>query len=126
RGAADDLARAIAGRRGSTFGLHRLSFTQLAARAAATGLALGGRLPATALGGEAIAARITFEALTDGALNYFEPVAPFPGFPRALARTIDELRQAGVQPRALEAVGRAGGDLSILLTRFAETCETAA
>jgi hypothetical protein len=33
RGAVDDLARAISMERGATFGLHRLSFTQLAAAA---------------------------------------------------------------------------------------------
>src|SRR6266513_2405963 len=34
RGSVDDLARAISIERGATFGLHRLSFTQLAARLA--------------------------------------------------------------------------------------------
>jgi hypothetical protein len=34
RGSVDDLARAISMERGATFGLHRLSFTQLAARLA--------------------------------------------------------------------------------------------
>ena len=37
RGAVDDLARTIAMEKGATFGLHRLSFTQLAARLAAIG-----------------------------------------------------------------------------------------
>ena len=39
RGAVDDLARTIATETGATFGHHRLSFTQLAARLAAAGLA---------------------------------------------------------------------------------------
>ncbi|HUC99760.1 MAG TPA: hypothetical protein VMR88_14820, partial [Candidatus Polarisedimenticolaceae bacterium] len=39
RGSVDDLARAIALERGATFGLHRFSFTQFAARLAALELA---------------------------------------------------------------------------------------
>jgi len=50
RGSVDDLARAIALERGATFGLHRLSFTQLAARLAAIELASQERAPATAVG----------------------------------------------------------------------------
>lgn len=34
--------------------------------------------PATALGAEAVAARMSFEALRDQALRYFAPVARFP------------------------------------------------
>ena len=95
RGAVDDLARAIAIETGATFGLHRLSFTQLAARLAAADLAARGQSPATALGHEAIAARATFEAAKDQMLEYFSPVAGTPGFPKALARTLLELRLTG-------------------------------
>src|SRR5438067_13425411 len=45
RGAADDLARAVARRAGATFGLNRFSLTGLAARAAAATEAGAGRLP---------------------------------------------------------------------------------
>jgi ATP-dependent helicase/nuclease subunit B len=41
RGAADDLARSVATERGATFGLHRFSLVQLAARLAAPLLAAG-------------------------------------------------------------------------------------
>src|SRR5688500_5173563 len=54
RGSVDDLARAISVERGATFGLHRLSFTQLAARLAALELASRERAPTTALGHEAV------------------------------------------------------------------------
>src|SRR5215216_5774615 len=70
RGAVDDLARTIAMEKGATFGLHRLSFTQLAARLAATELAANGRAPSSALGYEAVAARAAFEAAKDEALDY--------------------------------------------------------
>src|SRR5688572_22602590 len=57
RGAVDDLARTIAMEKGASFGLHRLSFTQLAARLAAADLAANGQAPASSLGYEAVAAR---------------------------------------------------------------------
>ena len=47
RGSVDDLARAISLERGATFGLHRMSFTQLAARLAVLELASRGRAPTT-------------------------------------------------------------------------------
>src|SRR5919198_2119393 len=54
RGSVDDLARAISLERGATFGLHRLSFTQLAARLAVMELASRERTPTTTLGHEAV------------------------------------------------------------------------
>src|SRR6185369_3087951 len=65
RGSVDDFARSIAVDKGATFGLHRLSFTQLAARLAAADLAALGQAPASSLGQEAIAARAAFEASKD-------------------------------------------------------------
>ena len=62
RGAADDLARAVALARGATVGLHRFSFAQLAARLAAPVLAARGIAPVTLIGSEAVAARATFDA----------------------------------------------------------------
>jgi CRISPR/Cas system-associated exonuclease Cas4 (RecB family) len=113
----DDLTRAIAMDRGATFGLHRLSFTQLAARLAAADFAGRGHTPATALGHEAIAARATFEAAKDQALEYFLPVSATPGFPRALARTLLELRLASEPSPPLGRLSRSGPDLAELLDR---------
>ena len=117
RGAVDDLARAIAIEKGATFGLHRLSFTQLAARLAAGELAANGHAPSSALGYEAVAARAAFEAAKDEALDYFSPVSNTPGFPKALARTLQELRLAGVASRSLTGLLRSGPDLADLLDR---------
>lgn len=125
RGAADDFARSIAITVGATLGIHRLSVTQLAARLAAPCLASDGRAPATYLGSEAVAARATFDAQRDGALAYFAPVARMPGFPLALARTLQELRLAGVSARALGALPLGGADLAALLERFDEQFATA-
>ncbi|HXG54521.1 MAG TPA: PD-(D/E)XK nuclease family protein [Vicinamibacterales bacterium] len=120
RGAADDLARSIAVESGATIGLHRFSLTQLAARLAAPSLAGEGRAVATGLGAEAVAARATFDAQQEHALTYFDPVAMMPGFARALARTLQELRLAGVEPSALASMPLGGADLSVLLEKFEE------
>src|SRR5688500_16612929 len=94
RGAADDLARLVAKHAGATFGLARFSLMELAARAAARRLAGAGRATATRTGTEATAARVVFDAIAAGDLAYFGPVASMPGFPKALARTLHELRLA--------------------------------
>ncbi len=120
RGAVDDLARSIARQSGATLGLHRFSVTQLAARLAAPRLAGQGLAPSSALGTEAVAARAVFDAEQEGALAYFAPVAKTPGFPRALTRTIQELRLAGVAAEAVAALPLGGRDLAALLDRFHE------
>src|SRR6266480_1877837 len=102
RDAADDLARRVTAARGASFGLHRASRTQLTVRFAAAEMARLGVAPATMLGGEAVTARVSFEALREQALAYFGPVARFPGFARALAATLGELRLGRVAPGALE------------------------
>ena len=118
RAAADDLARQVTIARGVTFGLHRASFVQLAARLAAVEMARLGVAPATALGVEAVAARVSFEALRDGALAYFAPVARFPGFARALAATLGELRLGRVAPGALARLDGPARDVAELARRF--------
>ena len=108
RGAADDLARAAALSRAATFGLTRFSLTELAARSAAAILTRSRRLPATQAGAEAVAARAVFDAVAERELDYFGPVASMPGFPKALSRTVHELRLAGMEPSRLAQ--RRGGD----------------
>jgi ATP-dependent helicase/nuclease subunit B len=129
RAAADDFARTIAATRRATFGLHRLSLTQLAARLAAPLLARERLSPTTPLGVQAVAARALFDASRGGALgtlgglaglSYFAPVASSPGFPRALARTLEEVSLAMVPVAAIRGVGDGGGDLAALLERFDE------
>ncbi len=117
RGAVDDLSRAISLDRGATFGLHRLSYTQLAARLAVLELAAREQAPTTALGHEAVATRAVFEARRDDALRYFSPVAQTPGFPRALARTLLDLRLAALSSRDVLRLPRSGTDLAALLDR---------
>jgi CRISPR/Cas system-associated exonuclease Cas4 (RecB family) len=125
RGAADDLARDVAATLPATFGLQRVSLTQLAARTAIVALATEGKTPSTRLGAEAVAARAAFDATRQGSLGYFAPVASTPGFPRALSRTLQELRTAGVNARWLLRASRGGADLADLLERVGEAFERA-
>jgi ATP-dependent helicase/nuclease subunit B len=118
RGAADDLARAIARDARATFGLSRFSLTQFAARAAATRLAAAGRAVGTDAGAEAMSARAVFDATRAGDLSYFAPVAAMPGFPKALTRTLHELRLAGVSAQRLASAGPASVDIGRLLARL--------
>jgi hypothetical protein len=118
RDAADDLARRATAARGAIFGLHRVSLTQLAVRLAAAELARRGLAPATALGAEAVAARVSFEALRERALGYFAPVARFPGFARTLATTLGELRLGGVAAGALDKLDGPARDVAELARRF--------
>jgi CRISPR/Cas system-associated exonuclease Cas4 (RecB family) len=137
RGAADDFVRRVTRDRGATCGLARSSLIELAARMAAS--APEPRTPGTQAGAEAIAARAVFDAIGAGELTYFGPVASMPGFPRALARTLHELRLAGIasehiadgvqqgaggeRPRLTEADAEATADVGRLLARVEEHLE---
>lgn len=125
RGAADDLVRAIAREAGATFGLTRFSFTELAARAAAPSAAQR-RAPATHAGAEAVAARAVFDAVASGELTYFTPVASMPGFSKALARTVHELRLGAIATPRLSAGDAASADVGQLLARVEAQLEGAA
>ena len=104
--------------RGGSLGLHRFTLIQLAAVLARPAMAEQGITPLSGLGLEAVTARVVHEARKAKELQYFEPVAALPGFSRALARTIGELRLARIAPEGLEAKGSAARDLAKLLFRF--------
>ncbi|WP_437814013.1 PD-(D/E)XK nuclease family protein [Sorangium sp. So ce1078] len=99
--AVSELARAsIRGRR-ATFGWHRLTLGRVAAALAMPALAERGLVPASALAIEALCARAIDGLAQDGLLGRFARVADRPGLPRAVARTLVEVRLAGVDPDAL-------------------------
>ncbi|HEV2201686.1 MAG TPA: PD-(D/E)XK nuclease family protein [Bryobacteraceae bacterium] len=77
-----------------------------------------GLTPAGSLAVEAVAARALHAANLAGDLRYYHPVATLPGFARALARTIQELRLAGVRAEDLAKTGETGADLAKLLRRY--------
>ena len=118
REAADDLVRGISLNRNATFGIHRLTLNRLAGLLAADHLNDNGLAPAAGLAIEAITARVVHRLKGTGALAYFEPVIDRPGFPRALARTISELRLNQVLPGALQGQGGAAEALANALAEF--------
>ena len=119
RAAADELAFRI----GAAAGVHRLTLLQLAADLARPAMADRQLAPLTGLGVEALAARVIHAAREAGELSYFRPVAALPGFARALARTLGELRLAGVAADSLAESGKPGADLARLLHRYEEELE---
>ena len=119
RAAADEFAFSLAHAQGATFGVTRSSLAELVARLAVPALARQGLTPSAPLSDEAVSARIAHELLTNGSLKYFAPVADMPGFPRALSRTLGELRMAAIDPSGL-AGHDANDDLSALLERAIE------
>jgi hypothetical protein len=116
----------VAKRAVATFGLTRFSLTQLAARAAAGRITGTRRAPGTQAGAEAIATRAAFDAVTAGELAYFAPVASLPGFAKALAQTIHELRMAGIASERLAVADAAAADIGRLLARVDEQRDCAA
>ncbi len=117
RAAADELVAAVAAEQGGLVGVARAGVGELALRLAMPSLVARGLRPTPALGAEALAARAVFECRDD--LRYFGPVSDMPGFARALARTLGELRLAEVGPDALQG-DAAMEDLARLLTRIRE------
>lgn len=104
-------------------GLHRTTLIQFAAELARPEMANLGLAPLSALGAEAIAARVIHTERDSRPLAYFEGVAAMRGFARALARTLSELRLARVAPSSLKKTGAPGEDLARLLARYASELE---
>jgi hypothetical protein len=115
RATADELAFLAAKRTGGLFGVTRVGYAELATKLALPSLARRGLSPTGGLGIEAIAARAAFTASSSRRLQYFDPVATLPGFPRALAKTVTDLRLAGATPSDVSAAPEAGHDLAELL-----------
>lgn len=107
--AANELARTVAEAKGAAFGWHRLSLSQLAAAIASPLLAARALAPLSRLGTEAIVARSVHRLKTERRLGRYQAVSDTPGFPRAIASVIAELRVAQVAP---DAVGMVAPDLA--------------
>ena len=123
--AANGVARERTQNKGSVFGWHRLTIAQLARSLALSGLTAQGLVSVSQLGAEAIVARLVHRLRTEGRLGRFAPVANTPGFPRAIAEVISELRLARLSPDDLASVAP---DVAPLLaayqTELAETHAT--
>src|SRR5277367_1421482 len=116
--AADDLVRAFAVSRGAMLGMHRLTLNRLVGLLAAEELADAGLAPADGLAAEAVAARAVFRLTPSGALAHFDSVLKLPGFSRALARTLIELRWNNIGPDDLRAIGGPGEAIAATLAQF--------
>lgn len=112
--AGDEFVRQAALKAGARFGLTRMTLERLAVNLAAPILARSGRVPTTSLSLEALTARAVHLLVSEGALSYFAPVAKRPGFPRAVARTLTELRMNAVDIEALRDLPRGGVDIAAL------------
>jgi CRISPR/Cas system-associated exonuclease Cas4 (RecB family) len=96
RDGASDVFRAATRTRAATFGWRRTTLAGLARSIADPSLLAEGLAPAGPLMLEALCARVVHTLRAADALGRFAPIADRPGLPRALARTLDELRMARV------------------------------
>jgi RecB family exonuclease len=96
--AANELAREVAKWKGAAFGWHRLTLSQLAFAVAAPVLAARGLTPLSRIGADAIVARLVHRINAEGGLKHYQPVVGTPGFPRAVAGVIAEVRLAKIRP----------------------------
>src|SRR5207244_1982326 len=101
--------------KGGAFGWHRLTLPLLAAAIAASALATRGLVPLSRLGTEATVARLVHRLKEEGRLGRYHAVAATPGFPRAVAGVIAELRLARVPS---DVVGNVAPDLVPLIGAY--------
>jgi CRISPR/Cas system-associated exonuclease Cas4 (RecB family) len=103
---------------GGVAGVHRSTLVQFALDLARPAIADLKLAPLSALGLEALCARVAHAAQAAGELSYFGPVASLTGFARALARTLSELRLGGAAAQQIALAGAPGEDLARLLNRY--------
>ncbi len=116
--AAGDLVRDLAVERGALGGLHRLTLNRLVRLLAADRMAAEGLEVAAGLGAQAIATRAVFRLADDPALRHFAAITDRPGFSRALARTLFELRANRIDQTQLLQLGASAEALAALLAQF--------
>ncbi len=102
--AARDLLREVAQERGAAFGWHRATLARIGASLAAPALCERALVPIGALAAEAVAVRVVHELGLRGGLGRYARVGDGPGLPRAVVRTLEELRLARVAPQAPRVV----------------------
>ncbi|MGA8477218.1 MAG: hypothetical protein WB696_04600, partial [Chthoniobacterales bacterium] len=102
--AANELVRNIAKEKGAIFGWHRFTLPGLATVLAAPLLSEKKLAPLSRLGTEAMIARVVYRTKTENRLGRYEPVCETPGFSRAMAAVMAELRLARQTSNAIAAV----------------------
>jgi ATP-dependent helicase/nuclease subunit B len=113
--AANEMARLAVSRSGSAFGWHRMSLAQFAAVLARPALQARQAVPLGDVGAQALAARVVHVVGEAGGLGRYAAIARMPGFPRAIARSIAELRLSGL---GSDAVRGAVPELGALLQAY--------
>src|SRR5262245_12473987 len=125
RMAADELARTLCLDNGGGFGIHRFSVGALAVEIASPQLALSGKSVLAGVAVDALAAHAVQDCRSGPGLTWFEPIAGTPGFFRALASTLTELRLNQVAKHRLAAAGPAGHDLALLVSAYEQYLDDA-
>ena len=105
--AATDLTRRVARQSGASFGWYRATLGRVAAVLAGPELAARGIAAAGSLPLEAICARVVDALSRGGELGRLAAASEFPNLPRALARTLSEVRLRGVDSAGLLGAGAA-------------------
>jgi hypothetical protein len=113
--AANELARSVVHTAGSVFGWHRFTLAQLAATLAKPTMAARSVIPVGGLGVVATVTRAIQALSSRGALGRYTAIANGPGFPRAIANVLSELRLASAHADALKMVD---ADLVSLLRAY--------
>src|SRR5262252_1693561 len=112
--AANELARGVVQTGGGVFGWHRFSLAQLAAALAAPTMAERGIVPVSRLSVEAIVCRVAHALGSGDALGRYARIAKAPGFSRAIASVLTEVRLAAIAPE----LGKVAPDLLVLLRAY--------
>ena len=102
--AANDLARSVVQEKRAAFGWHRLTLSSLAAAIAQPALATRGPAPLSRIATDAIVARLVHRLSEESGLGRYDAIAATPGFPRAVAGALEELRLARLPPDTVGAV----------------------
>jgi CRISPR/Cas system-associated exonuclease Cas4 (RecB family) len=115
--AAGALVQRVVAERGAAFGWHRHTLSRTAAAIAGRELAARGWAAAGRLALEALAARVVHRLARENSLGRFAAVADRPGLPRALLRTVEELRAARIEPAR---IAQTRADLAAVLAAYEE------
>lgn len=95
-------------------GVYRYTFRDLVYALSERAMYSRELVPLHLVAGETLAASLA----RDAKLEYLRQSAAFPGFARALGRTLQELQLSRVPPARLRQAGRSGPDLALLLERW--------
>jgi RecB family exonuclease len=113
---AHDVVRHVLAATPATAGVERAGWVGFSVRLATPALLARDLTPVSSLGFEAIVARVVSRAREERVLEFFADAARHPGFVPSLARTMADVRLAGVAAVALDNGSAKGRDLAWLLT----------